>query len=135
MLLAVLSREFVSIINEELGVEKLDLTTDIQIRDLNYFFWLWNRVLRSYQPVAAFEQPATSEENGKVITATVQWILLAKLYGLVCQKEKYYEWPPLILRRAHIIQNRKEAANLSIILQKVLHVCIDVTTTQHHFSV
>mmetsp|Transcript_61053 Transcript_61053/g.96670 ORF Transcript_61053/g.96670 Transcript_61053/m.96670 type:complete len:341 (-) Transcript_61053:735-1757(-) len=128
--------ELIRIIDEEVVVpEQLHSGVHPQIMTMHKLALFARLCLRSLHLVGPQGQLPSPEEDGELLPATIQGILFRDLQGVVGQEEHDGKGPAFELGGCDVIHHRIEAKNLFVVLQELLHVCIDVSTTQHHLSV
>mmetsp|Transcript_22935 Transcript_22935/g.64984 ORF Transcript_22935/g.64984 Transcript_22935/m.64984 type:complete len:479 (+) Transcript_22935:1098-2534(+) len=132
----VLPREVVGVINEEVVVaQQRDVHAHCKVVAMDVLRVLAWLGLWAIHLVLAHRQLRLPEEDGEVVAAAVQWVLLADLHHVVRQEEEDGEGPPLELRRGDVIVDSEEAQDLPVVLQELLHVRVDVAAPEHDLTV
>jgi len=131
----VLTRELVRIVDEETGAHQGHVLADVQVMAVNKLGLLLHLALRTFYGHSSNWHPTLTEEDREVVSAAIQWVLLANLNLIVGQEEEDLEWAPLELWRRQVVHDAVETKNLPVHLEELLHVSVDVATTEHDLAV
>mmetsp|Transcript_53531 Transcript_53531/g.148456 ORF Transcript_53531/g.148456 Transcript_53531/m.148456 type:complete len:377 (-) Transcript_53531:363-1493(-) len=130
------ARELICVIDEEVVVaQKSHVHAHGEVVPMNELGLLPWSALRAVHPVVADGHLGLSEEDRKVVPAAIQRVHLSDLYRVIRQEEEDDKWPPLELRGGDVVHDRKEAQDLAIVLQELLHVRVDVAAPEHDLAV